>query len=164
MPDGAPGIMAIAVDSSGQAMPVGGGERGFGELVEDAPDMLLRFDALSGRMLYVNRAVERLTGYAPERVLPGRRSCSRASILPEQRPAWEASFPRLQETSARTFDLTVTRRDAATASSSSCRSIRSATIAGASCVLEGMARDITSLRAARGRSRRATKSARRSIA
>ena len=50
----------------GRAMPVGGGERGFEELVEDAPDILLRVDALSGRMLYVNRAIERLTGYTPE--------------------------------------------------------------------------------------------------
>src|SRR2546423_919548 len=57
MPDGSPGLMAIAVDSSGQAMPIGGGERGVEELVEDAPDVMMRVDALSGRMLYLNRAI-----------------------------------------------------------------------------------------------------------
>src|SRR3954468_18310516 len=40
MPDGSPGLMAIAVDSSGQAMPVGGGERKVEDLVEDAPDIM----------------------------------------------------------------------------------------------------------------------------
>src|SRR6266542_806757 len=67
MPDGARGLMTIAVDKSGQEVAGGAslGERGFAELVEDAPDLLLRVDALGGRMLYVNRAVERLTGHGP---------------------------------------------------------------------------------------------------
>jgi PAS domain-containing protein len=36
MPDGSPGLMAILVDSSGIAIPVGGGERGIEQLVERA--------------------------------------------------------------------------------------------------------------------------------
>ncbi|MCU1280959.1 MAG: hypothetical protein JWM53_4505, partial [bacterium] len=56
MPDGSRGLMAIAVDSSGQAMPIGGGERGVAELVADAPDIMMRVDAFTGRILYVNRA------------------------------------------------------------------------------------------------------------
>ncbi|MGZ3428725.1 MAG: PAS domain-containing protein [Polyangia bacterium] len=66
MPDGSRGLMAIAVNSSGQAMPIGGGERDAADLVADAPDIMMRVDALTGRMLFVNRAIERLTGYAAE--------------------------------------------------------------------------------------------------
>jgi PAS domain-containing protein len=107
MPDGSPGLMAILVDSSGLAMPVGGGERSIENLVEDAPDIMMRVDAQSGRMLYVNRSIERLTGYTPEELYQNA-DLFASIILPEQRPAWEASFSRLQEISARTFDLTVT--------------------------------------------------------
>ena len=144
MPDGSPGLMAIAVDSSGQAMPVGGGERGVEDLVEDAPDIMMRVDALSGRMLYINRAVERLTGYAPEQFYQDAELFARI-ILPEQRPAWEASFSRLQETSARTFDLTVTAK-------SGDRLILELALypvrddRGRVVVLEGVARDNTSLK------------------
>ncbi len=89
MPDGSPGLMSIAVDSSGQAMPVGGGERGVVDLVEDALDIMMRVEALTGRVLYVNRAVERLTGYTPEEFYRDPGLFARI-ILPEQRPAWEA--------------------------------------------------------------------------
>jgi len=109
MPDGSPGLMAILVDSSGMAMPVGGGERGIEELVEDAPDIMMRVDAATGSMLYINRAVARLTGYTPEELYQDAGLFARI-ILPEQRPAWEASFSRLQEISALTFDLTVTAK------------------------------------------------------
>jgi PAS domain S-box-containing protein len=144
LPDGSPGLMAIAVDSSGQAMPVGGGERGVEELVEDAPDIMMRVDALSGRMLYVNRAIERLTGYKPDEFYADAALFARI-ILPEQRPAWEASFSRLQETSARTFDLTVTAKSGE-------RIILELALypvrddAGRVLVLEGVARDNTSLK------------------
>ena len=45
---------------------VGDGERGAEELVEDSPDIMLRVDAIPGRILYVNHAIQRLTGYTPE--------------------------------------------------------------------------------------------------
>jgi len=144
MPDGSPGLMAILVDSSGIALPVGGGERGIEQLVEDAPDIMLRVDALSGRMLYVNRAVERLTGYTPEAFYQDSGLFSRI-ILPEQRPAWEASFSRLQEISARTFDLTVTAKSGERVILElALYPVRDAS--GRVVVLEGVARDNTSLK------------------
>jgi len=144
LPDGAQGLMAIAVDSGGKAMPVGGGERGIEELVEDAPDILMRVDALSGRMLYVNRAIERLTGYAPDEFYRDALLFARI-ILPEQRPAWEASFSRMQESSARTFDLTVTAKNGdRRILELSLYPVRDA--AGRVVVLEGVARDNTSLK------------------
>ncbi len=144
MPDGTPGLMSIAVDSAAQAVPVGGGERGVTELVEDAPDIMMRVDALSGRMLYLNRAVERLTGYAPEEFYLDPGLFSRM-ILPEQRPVWEASFSRLQETSARTFDLTITSKSGdRVILELSLYPVRDA--AGRIVVLEGVARDNTSLK------------------
>ena len=144
MPSGQPGLMAILVDSSGMAMPVGGGERGVAELVEDAPDIMMRVDALTGRMLYINRAVERLTGYRPDEFYQDAGLLPRI-ILPEQRPAWEASFSRLQEISARTFDLTVTAKSGERIILElSLYPVRDA--AGRIVVLEGVARDNTSLK------------------
>ncbi|MDB4968754.1 MAG: domain S-box [Myxococcales bacterium] len=144
MPDGRRGLMTIAVDRSGLSMPVGGGERGFEELVEDAPDVLLRVDALTGRTLYINRAIERLTGYTPDEFYQDAGLFARI-ILPEHRPAWEASFSRLQETTARTFDLAVQARGGE-------RVILQLSLypvrddAGRVMVLEGVARDTTSLK------------------
>jgi PAS domain S-box-containing protein len=144
MPDGERGLMTIAVDRTGLAMPVGGGERGFEQLVEDAPDLMLRVDALTGRMLYVNRAVERLTGYAPEEFYKDAGLFARI-VLPEHRPAWEASFSRLQESSARTFDLGVTTRAGEKLIlQMSLYPVRDAQ--GRVRVLEGVARDNTSLK------------------
>jgi PAS domain S-box-containing protein len=148
MPDGRRGLMTIAVDKSGQAAYVAGGggslgERGFAELVEDAPDLLLRVDALSGRMLYVNRAVERLTGYAPDELYRDAGLFARL-ILPEHRPTWEASFSRLQESTARTFDLPLTAKSGGRVIlQMSLYPVRDA--AGRILVLEGVARDNTSI-------------------
>lgn len=144
MPDGERGTMSIAVDRTGLTMPVGGGERGFAELVEDAPDIMLRVDALTGRMLYVNRAVERLTGYEPEAFYKDAGLFTHI-ILPEHRPAWEASFSRLQESAARTFDLGLTTRAGEKLIlQMSLYPVRDAQ--GRVLVLEGVARDNTSLK------------------
>jgi PAS domain S-box-containing protein len=143
-PDGTKGLMAIAVDETGRAMPVGSGDRGIEDLVEDAPDILMRVDALTGRMLYVNQAIERLTGYTPDDFYQDPALFGRI-ILPEHRPAWEASFSRLQETSARTFDLAVAGRNGE-------RVILQLSLypvrddGGHVLVLEGIGRDTTSLK------------------
>jgi PAS domain S-box-containing protein len=144
MSDGSRGLLAIAVDSSGKAMPIGGGERGVAELVADAPDIMMRVDAFTGRILYVNRAIERLTGYTPDELYQDPGLFARL-IEPEQRPAWEASFSRLQEISARIFDLAVTAKSGE-------RVILQLSLypvrndSGRVNVLEGVARDNTSLK------------------
>ncbi|HEX6838383.1 MAG TPA: ATP-binding protein, partial [Polyangia bacterium] len=144
MPDGTPGLLSVAVEASGKAMPAGGGERGVEQLVEDAPDIMMRVDAGTGRVLYINRAVERLTGYAPDEFYQQPGLFARI-ILPEQRPSWDASFSRLQETSARTFDLTVTAKSGERVILElSLYPVRDA--AGRVVVLEGVARDNTSLK------------------
>ena len=109
MPDGKRGLMTIAVDRSSATSPVGNGERGFEELVEDAPDIIFRVDAIAGRILYVNRAIERLTGYAPDEFYQDAGLFPRM-ILPEHRPNWDASFSRMQEVASRTFDRRDRRR------------------------------------------------------
>ncbi len=144
LPDGERGLLAIAVDQSGRAMPVGGGERGIEQLVEDAPDILLRVDAFTGRMLYVNRAIERLTGWTPEDFYRDAGLFAKL-ILPEQRPTWEASFSRMAEMTARTFDLALTGRNGE-------RVILQLSLypvrddGGRVLVLEGIGRDTTSLK------------------
>ncbi|HXU72130.1 MAG TPA: ATP-binding protein [Polyangia bacterium] len=144
LPDGGRGLMAIAVDSSGQSMPVGGGERSVEALVDDAPDVVLRVDAMTGRILFINRAIERLTGYSPEELYRDPNLFA-SLILPEQRPAWEACFSRLQEMSARTFDLMLTAKSGERVLLElSLYPVRDA--AGRINVLEGVARDNTSLK------------------
>ncbi|HEY2746183.1 MAG TPA: ATP-binding protein [Polyangia bacterium] len=144
LPDGATGLMAIAVDAGGRGMPVGGGERSIEKLVEDAPDVIMRVDANSGRILYVNRAIERLTGYSADEFYRDP-TLFGSLILPEQRPAWEASFSRLAEMSPRTFDLTITAKSGERAILElSLYPVREP--GGRVSVLEGMARDNTSLK------------------
>jgi PAS domain S-box-containing protein len=157
MPDGARGALTIAVDRSGELpsgargnrdgssrIGEGGGERSFAELVEDAPDLILRVDALSGRMLYINRAAERMTGHPPRDFYRDAGLFTRL-ILPEQRPLWDASFSRMQETGPRTFDLVLTARSGA-------RIVLQMSLypvkdgAGRMTVLEGVARDNTTVR------------------
>lgn len=144
MPNGAKGLLSIAVDRTGAAMPVGRGERGFEQLVEDAPDIMLRVDALTGRVLYINHAVERVTGYSPEAFYRDEGLFSRI-LLPEHRPAWEASFSRRQELTARTFDLGLTsKRGEPLILQLSLYPVHDAQ--GRVLVLEGVGRDNTSLR------------------
>jgi PAS domain S-box-containing protein len=144
MPDGSRGLMTISVHHPGRTMPLGGGERGFEDLVEDSPDILLRVDALGGRMLYVSRAIERLTGYEPDEFYADAGLFARI-VLPEHKPAWEASFSQLQESAARTFDLALTARSGERVILQlSLYPVRDA--AGRVMVLEGIARDNTSVK------------------
>jgi PAS domain S-box-containing protein len=144
MPEGSRGMMTIAVDRSGLAMPVGGGERGFEQLVEDAPDILFRVDAITGRMLYINRAVERLAGYRPDEFYQDAGLFARI-MLPEHRPAWDASFSRLQEMTSRTFEAGLTTQAGERLILQlSLYPVRDAS--GRVLVLEGAGRDTTSLK------------------
>jgi PAS domain S-box-containing protein len=144
LPDGSRGAITIAADRTGTRVPRGGGERSFAELVEDAPDILMRVDAGDGRILYVNRAVERLTGHAPAEFYRDAGLFPRL-ILAEQRPLWEASFSRMQEIGARTFDLALTAKSGERAIVSlSLYPVRD--VDGRVRVLEGVARDNTTVR------------------
>ncbi len=144
MPDGKRGLMTIAVDRSSATSPVGNGERGFEELVEDAPDIIFRVDAIAGRILYVNRAIERLTGYAPDEFYQDAGLFPRM-ILPEHRPNWDASFSRMQEVASRTFDLALTAKSGERIIMQlSLYPVRNAS--GRAVVLEGIGRDNTSVK------------------
>ena len=97
-PTASPGLMAIAVDSSGHgACRSAAASAASSELVEDAPDIMMRVDALIGP-----HALHQPRHRAADRLHARGASTSDAGlfariILPEQRPAWEASFSRLQE-------------------------------------------------------------------
>lgn len=65
LPDGTPVVFTSGIDATQRPTPLGI-QRGFRELVEDAPDILSRIDVRTGHFLFVSRAVERLTGYTPE--------------------------------------------------------------------------------------------------
>ncbi|HEX4461062.1 MAG TPA: ATP-binding protein, partial [Polyangia bacterium] len=145
MPDGKRGLMTIAVDRSSALSPIGGnGERGFEELIEDAPDMIFRVDAQAGRILYVNRAVERMTGYTPEEFYQDAGLFPRM-ILPEHRPNWDVSFSRMQEAASRTFELALTAKSGERIIVQvSLYPVRDAS--GRTVVLEGIGRDNTSVK------------------
>src|SRR5262249_12682563 len=90
------------------------------------------------------RAVERMTGYAPRDFYRDAGLFSRL-ILPEQRPLWDASFSRMQETGARTFDLALKARGGERiVLQMSLYPLRDAS--GQVAVLEGVARDNRTVR------------------
>ena len=111
LPDGSRGIIAIAVESAGLAAESGrlAGERGYRELVEDAPDVLARFDP-DGHVLFLSGAVERVTGARPEEFLADPTLWVK-SIQREYRPLWEAAVAQVQKGDARWFDLGLRPRD-----------------------------------------------------
>jgi PAS domain S-box-containing protein len=77
----------------------------FRELVENAPDVIVRFDG-DLRIIYANPAVERLTGTATE-VLIGKKS-SDLGILESLVPTWELLLSQVWRTAReQEFELTV---------------------------------------------------------
>src|SRR5581483_7581244 len=86
------------------------GERGYRELVEDAPDILGRFDAATGRVLFLSRAVERATGCKPGEFVADP-SLWLKHITKEYRAQWEAAVAQVQKGDARSFDLGLRHRD-----------------------------------------------------
>ena len=141
LPGGEQGVFTVAADATRRAIPLG---RGFRELVEDAPDILSRFQVRSGTCLYVSGAVERIMGYTPaevyadpqlavERLLPSCREAFRAAVRAVERgqPQWLVIEYRRKD------DTVVTLHQAF-------YPIRDAT--GHVAVIEGVARDITALR------------------
>jgi PAS domain S-box-containing protein len=144
LPDGTRGVIAIAVESSaiGAALKQGA-ERAYRELVEDAPDVLARFDE-HGRPIYLNRAVERVTGCKPEELIADP-SLWQRSIAREYRPLWEAAIAQVQKGDARSFDLAVRHRDGRQhILQQALYPIRDPK--GAVKYIEGTARDITAVR------------------
>jgi PAS domain S-box-containing protein len=136
--------MTIAVDVSVEGAEAQGGERGYRELVEAAPDMLARFEVGSGRLLFVNRAVERITGRAPTQFYadPTLFACT---IAAEYRDVWEAALVQAGRGDARSFDLGLLHLDGR-------QLIVQQSLypicdeAGQVLVIEGTARDITAIR------------------
>ncbi len=146
MPDGGRGMIAIAVESIGLRANTGrhGGERGYRELVEDSPDVVSRFDASTGKLLYVNRAVERYTGYTPEEFFLEPTLWQRA-LAKESRAQWEPAMAQVLKGDARAFDLGLRHRDGRSVIlQQSLYPIRDAQ--GKVRYVEGTARDITAVR------------------
>jgi len=144
LPDGEVAVMSTVVEPSGVRTPEAGGERGLRELVEDAPDVLARLEVASGRVSYVNRAVERFTGYLPDAFYQDAGLFARC-IAPDSRAAWEGALTQVRKGDSRQFDLALVHRDGREAVlSQSLYPIRDAL--GEVRWIEGSARDITTVR------------------
>lgn len=145
LPDGENGIMSTVVELVGQQIHEEGprGERGYRELVEDAPDILSRFD-LEGRPIYFNRAVVRYTGFSPDDMYRDP-SLWRECIHPDARDMWDEAVRQAAQGESRSFDLLLQHRDGRQVIlQQSLYPIRDAKQAVRS--LEGTARDITAVR------------------
>jgi PAS domain S-box-containing protein len=145
LPDGETGIMSTVVELVGQQIHEEGpkGERGYRELVEDAPDLLARFE-LDGRTSYFNRAVVRYTGFSPDDFYRDTRLW-RECIHPDARDMWDEAVRQAGQGESRSFDLVLQHRDGRQVIlQQSLYPIRDAKQAIRS--LEGTARDITAVR------------------
>jgi len=145
LPDGDNAIMSTVVELIGQQIHEEGpkGERGYRELVEDAPDILARFD-LDGRFSYVNRAIVRYTGYAPDDFYRDPQLWT-TCIQADARTLWDEAVRQAAQGESRSFDLTLVHRDGRQVIlSQSLYPIRDAKQSVRS--LEGTARDLTAVR------------------
>ena len=144
LPDGEPAIMSTAVELVSQLPTAQGGERGYRELVEDAPDIIGRFEVGTGRVLHINRTIERYTGFPPEAFYRDPNLLLRA-IHSDYRAIWEAAISQVAKGDARAFDIMLVHTDGRPAIvQQSLYPIRDAL--GNVTVMEGTARDITSVR------------------
>ena len=85
-------------------------EREFRALVENAPDVIARFDR-AGKRLYVNPAVTRQSGQPPEAYI-GKTLAEVGSFAPEQQEVFTAAMARAFETGRQaTCDLRFERHD-----------------------------------------------------
>jgi PAS domain S-box-containing protein len=145
LPDGETAVMSTVVELVGHQINESGpkGERGYRELVEDAPDLLSRFE-VDGRVSYVNRAVVRYTGYAPDDLYRDP-TLWRRCIHPDALALWDEAVRQAGQGESRSFDLTLQHRDGRQVIlqqslypiRDSKQSVRA---------LEGTARDITAVR------------------
>jgi PAS domain S-box-containing protein len=146
LPDGTRLAMTIAVEVARSQQPAPGdsadGDRGYRELVESSPDVLMRFDP-AGRLLYVSEAIERFTGIAPQTFYadPGLWA---SSIAPEARSMWQNAVTHAEKGAARAFDLPLDVGGRRVILSQALYPILDA--AGQVTCLEGTARDITTVR------------------
>jgi PAS domain S-box-containing protein len=142
LPDGTRLAMAIAVEAAMQAPSPGDGERGYRELVEASPDVLMRF-LPSGKLIFISHAIERITGVAPESFYADDDAWLRI-LAPELRSTWQNAFAHAAKGAARAFDVGLDVGGRRIILSQALYPIRDA--AGQVTVVEGTARDITTVR------------------
>jgi PAS domain S-box-containing protein len=144
LPDGEPAVMSTITEPAGVRTAEAGGERGYVEIVEDLGDVLFRIDASTHRVLFVNRAIERFTGFAPEAFYRDAKLLA-TTLTPEARPVWESALAQVTKGDARQFDLVLTHKDGREAIlAQALYPIRSAD--GHVKWIEGSGRDITTVR------------------
>ncbi len=110
--DGTPMILSVVSATRSAASPPrllasqsADGARGYRELVEGAPDLLLRVEAQSGHLVFVNQFVERVTGYPPAAFYAD--PALWASLLGARQYAhWRAALSHIRLNGPRIFDLT----------------------------------------------------------
>ncbi len=87
------------------SMPSVDGPRGYRELVEGAPDLLLRAEAESGHLVFVNQFIESITGYPPAAFYAD--PALWASLLGAKQYAhWRQTLSHMKAGGQRFFDLT----------------------------------------------------------
>jgi len=145
LPDGRRGAMTTAVDVTDLWQPIGGARDAIREGL-DAPDVLWRVDARSRRLLFVSRAIERMTGFGPEE-LYREPQLFRKQMQPEYAQRMQETLDLVVSTGkAQSAVLALRRRDGAPLL------VHQAyypvfDAAGRVIVVEGLARDITQVRA-----------------
>src|SRR5438874_5277110 len=146
LPDGTRLAMSIAVEAAllmpAPGDPVSDGDRGYRELVEASPDVLMRF-LPSGKLIFISHAIERITGAAPDSFYADDGAWERI-IAPELRAMWQNAFVHASKGAARAFDLGLDVGGRRIILSQALYPIRDA--AGHVAVVEGTARDITTVR------------------
>jgi PAS domain S-box-containing protein len=135
--------MTAVVELDGSVRLAGEGERGYREIVEEAPDLFSRFDP-AGRVLFFSRAVESLTGHTPESFTRDP-DLWRNVIVETDRDTWDQAVREVSGGDARIYDLRVQHKNGKVSTlSQSLYSVRGAD--GRIQLIEGTARDLTAVR------------------
>ena len=143
--DGRRGVLTTAVDVT-DWMPGGGDSgRGFRELIDDAPDVLSRVDARTGQFLFISRAIERISGFSPEEIYQDP-ELVRRQVQPEFRAAWLEALRSSSLGAPQAMVVGMLHKNGSSfllhQSLHPVRDLHNNVI-----VIEGLARDITSVRA-----------------
>jgi PAS domain S-box-containing protein len=104
LPDGEPAVMSTVSEVTAEPRLAGDGLRGHRELVEEGPEVWLRIDVASERLVLVSAGVTRATGRAPEELVGELERFTRCVAL-EARAAWEQSLAMVRQGDACIFDL-----------------------------------------------------------
>jgi PAS domain S-box-containing protein len=135
-------VIVTVADRTEQWMPIGAAA---GARMDDAPEVLSRFEVRTGRVLYVSPGIERITGLTPAEIYKQPELLVN-SVQPEFRARFAATLAEVARGDARGMVVGVQRLDGTSMLvHQSFYPVRDGR--GRVIVIEGLARDITQVRA-----------------